>query len=237
LPRLQRRLTTHEHHAVSESPHSPGLSTQRIEAFSDGVFAIAITLLILEIKIPTPPGPGTPPVPPGAPSHLTQALLHQWPSYAAYVLSFVMIGIYWANHHYIFHLYKRTNHVFNLLNVLFLMFISILPFPTALLGQFFSRIDERQSVTVLYATGLLMPALCWSLMWAYASHGYRLIDPRLEPEFVRHLSRQYLLSNLFYTLAIIASLFNALLGLTICTGLTFLYLLPPKKPVYLPKEP
>ena len=82
--------------------------TKRIEAFSDGVFAIAITLLILEIKVPH-----------GAEGHGSQDLLHAllgfWPTYFAYLLSFVMIGIYWANHHYVFKLYRRTDHILNLL--------------------------------------------------------------------------------------------------------------------------
>ena len=86
----------------------PRLSTQRIEAFSDGVFAIAITLLVLEIKIPQLHSADQNGVP------LSTALLRLWPSYFGYVFSFLMIGIYWANHHYIFHLHKQSDHVFAL---------------------------------------------------------------------------------------------------------------------------
>src|SRR5215470_9377854 len=91
--------------------HLLRLSTQRIEAFSDGVFAIAITLLVLEIKIPQLHSPDQSGVP------LSTALLRLWPSYFGYVFSFLMIGIYWANHHYIFNLYKQSDHVFALLDV------------------------------------------------------------------------------------------------------------------------
>jgi uncharacterized membrane protein len=220
---------------MSESQGPSALSTQRIEAFSDGVFAIAITLLILEIKVPSLPKSGTA-VPPGTIRHLAEALLTQWPSYAAYILSFVMIGIYWANHHYIFHLYKRTNHVFNLLNLLFLMFISVLPFPTAVLGQYYRQPDELRTATVLYAVSLLIPAICWFLMWTYASRDYRLIDRRLAPEFVRMLTRQYAISIVPYVVSVIVALYNAFASLAICTGLTLLYLLPPRCPVYLPQE-
>jgi uncharacterized membrane protein len=94
--------------------------TERIEAFSDGVFAIAITLLVLEIKIPHLQGG----------SNLFSSLLGLWPAYFGYVLSFVMIGIYWASHHYIFKLFRKTNHALNLLNLLFLLFIAFLPLPT-----------------------------------------------------------------------------------------------------------
>ncbi len=96
-----------------------GRDTGRVEAFSDGVFAIAITLLILEIKIPHAQGPSRP-------IDLRDGLLDLWPSYFAYVLSFVTIGIYWARHHYIFLLYEKTDHAFKLLNLVFLLSISFL---------------------------------------------------------------------------------------------------------------
>jgi uncharacterized membrane protein len=89
-------------------------TTQRLEAFSDGVFAIAITLLILEIRVPHV-GEGA------EQTSLATALFQLWPSYGAYLLSFVMIGIYWVYHHYFMRLFKRTDHNFNLLHIFFLM--------------------------------------------------------------------------------------------------------------------
>ncbi|HWX42577.1 MAG TPA: TMEM175 family protein [Blastocatellia bacterium] len=208
----------------------PRLSTQRIEAFSDGVFAIAITLLVLEIKIPqlhTADQNGIP---------LTTALLRLWPSYFGYVFSFLMIGIYWANHHYIFHLYKQSDHVFALLNVFFLMCISFLPFPTAVLAEYITDSARRQDAITFYALGLLLPAVGWSLVWWYASWGHRLIDPRLDAGFVAHLTRQYVASISLYLAAVLLSLWNSTAGLAVCLGLTFLYLMPPKQPVYQDKD-
>src|SRR3981081_2973750 len=103
-------------------------STSRLETFSDGVFAIAITLLILEIKVPSAE----------TLRHQTLAhyLLEQWPKYFAYCLSFLIIGIYWANHHYLFKLFKRTDHYFNLINIAFLLSIAFLPYTTDVLGEF-----------------------------------------------------------------------------------------------------
>src|SRR5256885_16182217 len=95
-------------------------ATTRVEAFSDGVFAIAITLLILELKIPENKV--------SEDASLKSYLLDLWPQYFAYILSFLVIGIYWANHHYIFKLYVQTDHFFLMLNLLFLMSISFLPF-------------------------------------------------------------------------------------------------------------
>ncbi len=111
---------------MAEGSHTS--DTTRVEAFSDGVFAIAITLLVLEIRVP----------PPDATEQgrtLLTALRELWPSYVGYVLSFVTIGIMWANHHSIFRYVRRADRYFVLINVLFLMCISFLPFPTALLAS------------------------------------------------------------------------------------------------------
>ena len=179
------------------------LSTQRIEAFSDGVFAIAITLLVLEIKIPQLHSPDQTGVP------LSTALLKLWPSYFGYIFSFLMIGIYWANHHYIFNLYKQSDHVFALLNVFFLMCISFLPFPTAVLAEYVTDPVRRQNAITFYALGLLLPAIGWFVVWLYASWGHRLIDPRLDARFVTSLTHQYIVSIALYLTALLLSLWNA----------------------------
>jgi uncharacterized membrane protein len=211
----------------TSSPHTEQ-TTQRIEAFSDGVFAIAITLLILEIKVPH--------AQPGSPQSLKASLLALWPSYFAYLLSFVMIGIYWANHHYFMRLYRRTNHVFNLLNVFFLMWVSFLPFPTAVLGEYVNHPEEYQTAVTLYAFGLFMPALGWCLLWLYGSRNYLLIDRRLDTAFVQKLTRPYLISVFVYGAAVLIALWNAYVSLGICIGLTMLYLMPPPRPLYVHEE-
>jgi uncharacterized membrane protein len=210
---------------ISESRRtSTERDTGRIEAFSDGVFAIAITLLILEVKIPHPPG--------AASIHLLAALLGLWPSYLALVLSFIMIGIYWANHHYIFKLFDKTNHGLNLLNLLFLLCISFLPFPTAVLGDYLLDAANQTTAASFYAIGLLLPAAGWLLMWLYASRGQRLISRRLDPGFLRRLTIQYIGSVALYALAVLVSLVEFRAGLAICIGLTLLYLRPPNIPAY-----
>lgn len=201
------------------------LTTQRLEAFSDGVFAIAITLLILEVKIPEEDD-----------IHkyggLKNFLLALWPSYFAYVFSFLVIGIYWANHHYLFHFFKRTDHVFNLLNIFFLMCIAFLPYPAAILGDYIADESQRSMAVTLYALGIFLPAFSWLIMWLYSKHNYRIIDRRLAPAFIKTLTRQYYLSNLLYITAIIVSLFSPVVSLSINVGLTLLYLVPPRKPEY-----
>ena len=196
--------------------------TQRIEAFSDGVFAIAITLLIIEIGVPHV----------GGGESLASALGDLWPSYGAYVLSFVMIGIYWANHHSFFRLFVRTDHYFLMLNVLFLMAIAFLPFPTAVLGEYLDDSAQRDIAVRLYAFGLLLPAAGWLLVWLYAN-ARGLVDERLAPDYIRFLTAQYLLSNALYAGALLLSFLSAWIALTIVVGLTLLYLLPPRRPRFI----
>jgi uncharacterized membrane protein len=195
--------------------------TQRIEAFSDGVFAIAITLLIIEIGVPHVTGEES----------LSEALRDLWPSYGAYVLSFVMIGIYWANHHSFFRLFVRTDHFFLMLNVFFLMAIAFLPFPTAVLGEYLDQGEHRDTAVRLYALGLLLPAFWWFCLWLYAN-ARGLVDERLAPEYVRFLTVQYLLSSVLYTAALMLAFLEAWVALAIVVGLTLLYLLPPRRPRY-----
>jgi uncharacterized membrane protein len=204
---------------MSQEREQPG--TQRIEAFSDGVFAIAITLLIIEIGVPHLDGDQS----------LGDALGHLWPSYAAYVLSFVMIGIYWANHHSFFRLFVRIDHIFLMFNVLFLMCIAFLPFPTAVLGEYLRDPAERDAAVSLYSLGLLLPAAGWLGIWLYANlRG--LVDERLDPGYVRFLTIQYLVSCAFFGTALALSFAAPWVALAMVTGLTLAYLLPPRRPRY-----
>ena len=110
-----------------------------LETFSDGVFAIAITLLIIEIGVPVV----------DSDESLSDALWHLWPAIGAYILSFLTIGIYWANHNAFFRLFVRTDHIFLMLNVVFLMCIAFVPFPTAVLGEYLDDAPARHGRRVL----------------------------------------------------------------------------------------
>jgi uncharacterized membrane protein len=132
------------------------LSSSRLEAFSDGVFAIAITLLILEIKVPNPAqGP--------IPRPLEQSLLMNWPAYLGYIVSFIMIGIYWVNHHYLLRLFRGTSHMLNLLNLHLLMWICVIPFPTAILSEYMEVPGAQRLAVMLYIGSLFAPAVAWMI--------------------------------------------------------------------------
>ncbi len=199
-------------------------STLRLEAFSDGVFAIAITLLIIEIKVP---------------SHedlknqtLFQYIGHQWPKYFAYVLSFINIGIYWANHHYLFKFFKNTNHVFNLLNVFFLMAIAFLPYPAGILGEYIMEPEHTRTAVAFYAFAMCLPAMGYFMIWIYAINNKSIINIKLSSRFIKSLTLQYAISNLLYIVAFIISFFSAIASITLSVALTLVYLLPSKKPEY-----
>jgi uncharacterized membrane protein len=122
--------------------------TDRLEFFSDCVFAIAATLLCFDLKAPRPEDlHGT---------TLREALGHQWPSYVAFAASFLFIGIAWAAHHDMFHYIRRTNHILLMINLIFLMSIALQPFSTALMAEHFGKPGERTAALIYY--GVLLVA-------------------------------------------------------------------------------
>jgi uncharacterized membrane protein len=139
-----------------------------------------------------------------------------------------MIGVYWANHHRIFKLYRRSDDVLVLLNVFFLMCIAFLPFPTAVLAEHLTRPGQRQAAITFYACGLFLPAFAWLLMWLYASGERRLVDENLAAEFIERETSKFALTNALYLSAILLSLWNGAAALALCVGLTLLYLIPGK---------
>lgn len=149
------------------------MDTDRLEAFSDGVMAIAITLLVLEITVPAPN------------RALGPALVRLWPSYLAYVVSFLVIGAIWINHHAMFRQIVRADGVLLLLNVLHLMLIAFLPFPTAVLAEAFSRGSDEPVAAALYGGTLTAIGILVNAMWRYAAHGHRLLGAHISVDEAR----------------------------------------------------
>ena len=200
----------------------PELTTGRIEAFADGVFAIAITLLVLEIGVPHL----------GEGESMLDALGGLWPSLFGYVFGFWVIGIYWVNHHYVFSLYRRSNHFFGLLNVVFLMTIAFLPFPTAVLAEYVADPGHRDGAIVFYLFALMLPAVTWSATWFYASRVAHLLDDRLSEGFVTFLSWQYAGSAAAFALIVVVAIVNSVAGLALGVIVTMGYVMPPRSPEY-----
>jgi uncharacterized membrane protein len=133
------------------------LRTGRLEAFSDGVFAIAITLLVLEITVPA-----------GSEDDLLGAFFDQWRSYLAYVVSFSTIGVLWLAHSAITEYLDRVNSMLVRLNLLLLMVVSFIPFPTRLLAEYGADDDAARVATTVYGLTILMGVILISVVWRYA---------------------------------------------------------------------
>jgi uncharacterized membrane protein len=150
-------------------------STQRLEMFSDGVFAIAATLLVLEFTVNT--GRHAPP--------LGYQLLHQlWPSYLAYATSFLTIGIIWINHHHVMETIARVDRTFLFINTLLLLVVAFIPFPTKLVADYLEAPDERAAVYA-YGVTLLLMAVVFNVLWTYARWDRRLIHAEFPQPKVR----------------------------------------------------
>jgi uncharacterized membrane protein len=168
--------------------------TGRLEAFSDGVFAVAITLLVLNIRIP---GFDLPLDKLPDDGKLWPQLLSGWPMLAAYITSFATIGIMWLNHHRLFILIKHTNTVLMLLNLLLLLVIVFIPVPTALLAEYILRPDQHAAAIVYSGTFLAM-AVCFYVIWRYASYHNRLLGKEADRHAVDAISRQFMFGPISY---------------------------------------
>ena len=190
--------------------------TGRIETFSDGVFAIAITLLIIEIGVPHAT----------ATESLTEKLLHLWPSYLGYATSFLVIGTVWANHHNRFRLIVRSDHVMLFLNVLFLMCVAFIPFPTALLAEYIREEEHRTTAVAVYSGTLAVTAVFFTLLWLYAAGNYRLVDRSVDRSLLRTMTRRFVFGMLLYVLAFALAFISPAASLGLIVFLALIFVLP-----------
>ncbi len=189
------------------------MGTNRLEAFSDGVFAIAITLLVLEIKVPTSAALGV-------------GLLHLWPSYLAYAISFIVIGAIWINHHAMFEWIVRVDQKLLLLNTLHLMFIAFLPFPTAVLAEAFHARSGQDVATAFYAGTLTIIGLLVTAMWWYAASRRDLLSDTISPEQAKSIGKRFLIGPTGYGLATIFAFVNPWLSIVFFIALNAYFLWP-----------
>jgi uncharacterized membrane protein len=193
------------------------MSVGRMEAFSDGVLAIVITLLILDIKVPV-----------GQHGRLGHALAEQWPQYIAYLASFFIIGIIWLNHHATVNLLARTDHGLQVHNLLMLLPVSVLPWPTALLAEYArdgTAGDQRLAVMIYGLTSTAM-AVLFNLMWRYLLRHPELHKPHVSRELLAVRNRRYNLGLATYPLATLIGLLSVPVFLGLIIALALMYLLP-----------
>jgi uncharacterized membrane protein len=192
------------------------MSTRRLEAFSDGVFAIAITLLVLEIRVPEAAG-----------DRLGHQLVEQWPSYLAYAVSFLVIGIIWMNHHAVIDHLRQADRPIMALNLFLLLWIGVIPWPTRLVAEYMRDGGEPERVAALvYAGTMTMMGLAFGLLWRYASTRRRLLGSDLSDAEIKRRTRRFTIGTPIYGVSILVALFSAPACLLIIAALGVYYALP-----------
>ena len=202
----------HEEHLAHLS------TTSRVEAFSDGVIAIAITLLVLDLKLPSTLEVGR--------GGLLDALIGRWPTFVAYLAAFLTIGIIWLNHHTLIAKIARFDTLLHWLNLVLLLGVATLPFPTSLVAEYIGKGGPNASVAAAaYGLCATLMALPWSFMWRHLRDHPELLEPGYDAAYAgAEMSRGWI-GVPIYAAATIVSLFQPLLALALYAGIAALYAL------------
>jgi TMEM175 potassium channel family protein len=192
------------------------MSTNRLEAFSDGVFAIAITLLVLEIRVPLPGF-----------EDLGHALLAQWPSYAAFVVSFLTIGIIWINHHAMVRRLRMADHSILVWNLLLLMTVSALPFTTALMATYLKESNGESLAAAVYSGSFLLMSVVFAGMNRHILfERVEFLEEGLDERIRRVILKSGVAGIVPYAIATAVAPLSPYLTLAICAGIAAFYASP-----------
>lgn len=206
-------------HKAATMGAAPGLSTTRLEALVDGVFAVAMTLLVLTLAVPREPAGLSSSVLARRLGHDLYALRFTGLSYA---ISFVIAAVYWVGHHNQFAAIRRTDRVLIWINILFLMGVTGIPFSTALLGAY----PEQQIAVVIYGANLTAIGLVLYGHWRYATHRQRLTERDLDPLLVQRAARRILVGPTAYLVAVTLSYLSPVASIVIYALVPVYYILP-----------
>jgi uncharacterized membrane protein len=201
--------------STGDARRGVGLATNRLEALVDGVFAVVMTLLVLDITVPSPTQPH-------AVARLLHNLLALKPTVLSYALSFVIAGIYWVGHHNQFAYIRRTDRPLLWINILFLMCVAFIPFSAALLAAY----PGQRIAVIIYGANLIVVGLVLYLHWWYATRNYHLVDADLDPHVVRLATTRILMAPVIYVVAIGLSFVNTAVSIGIYVLVPVLYILP-----------
>jgi uncharacterized membrane protein len=196
--------------AGSPSAHR---DTGRLVAFSDAVFAITVTLLVLEIRPPTDY------------SNLLHDLLALWPSYLAYGVTFLFIGQVWANHHVMFDHIRAADRVVLLLNTLLLMAVACLPFATSVLAGALRSGQGQRTAVVFYGIAFDVTALTFNAVWQYAGR-HRLLSEALDPAGATAIGRRFQFALAWLTTGALLGAVLPVLGVVVIAAFNAFYWLP-----------
>jgi len=197
-----------------ENNHNPdNLSTKRIEGLSDGVFGIAMTLLIFKIDVPD--------VPSGLniDTELPKVLITLLPQFENYLMSFILLGLYWMRHQIQFKYIQESDKVLMWINIFFLVFVGFVPFTTALLMEY----ADHTLPQVLYALNLLFISLSLSIHWMYATSNHRLVDKLLPQAYIRFTRWMNFSSSIIFTICIGIAFISPRVSLTMMYFIPIFY--------------
>jgi uncharacterized membrane protein len=200
--------------AVSEG--NEGLSKQRIEALADGIFAFAMTLLILDVKIPKLSEPLV------NEDFLARTLLDQWPKLLSFAMSFMILSLFWIAHHGYSHFVKRSNRYFLWSNLVFLLVVVFVPFSADLLGSY----PRHRIPAIVYGCNIMALGLTLHWQWSYATSGHRLVGSDLEPELIRRGKRRILWGIIANICGILLAFVNPIYSLAQYVLFPIVYILP-----------
>jgi uncharacterized membrane protein len=189
-------------------------SIGRVEAFSDGVFAIAITLLILEIRIPEIQGAGS--------RELWGALARLWPSFLAFLFSFFVILVMWINHHELLRWVRTSDYTFFFANGLVLLMVTFVPFPTAIVARYLGTGAERAAVA-FYCGTFVCIGLAYQILLHSVTYRRRLMHEHVPDDVLVRVRRAYLFGPPVYALSTLLALWSAWAGLILCASLWVLW--------------
>jgi uncharacterized membrane protein len=192
------------------------MSSGRIEAFSDGVFAIAITLLVLDLVVPARQE--------AAEVGLAHLLAEEWPAYFAYLVSFLVIGIIWVNHHTMFDKVRMVDRPVLFANLALLLVVSLIPFPTRLLAEYLTANGRDAHVAAaVYSTTMLAMGVAYSTLWLTLTRDVNLLEDGISPRSSRSALRRFGLGNVFYLATIGLSFISAPATLAVHAALAIYY--------------
>jgi uncharacterized membrane protein len=198
---------------LATDARSVSRDTMRLVAFSDGVFAITITLLVLEIRPPTDD------------KNLPHGLVALWPSYLAYAVTFLFIGQVWANHHVMFDHIRAADRIVLLLNTVLLMVVAFLPFATSVIAGALRSGDGERTAVGFYGIAFAVTALTFNGVWQYACR-HRLLSEALSPAGATAISRRFQLALAWLATGALLGALLPVLGVAVIVAFNAFYWLP-----------
>lgn len=209
-------MTSNDEKTENQIHDNEGFPTERVKTLVDGIFAIAMTLLVLEIRLPIIS-------PEHSTAEIAQALWELIPEFRGYFISFIILGIFWVGHHNFFHFVRKVDRPMPWFTIFFLMLISLIPFSASLVGKY----GGEPIAVAIYGIQLVIIGISIYLGWVYATRHHHLVDHSLPPAVVRSIKKHILLAPIAYAIAVILALANfSILSLAIFVVVPLYYILP-----------